>query len=83
MPRHSRRFRWAARVIEVKISRPHPFGKGRGGCTCDLASEGVEAVLNEPTSLNRGEGLVSGLMGEVGGREGEREGGGGSGGKKE
>ena len=57
-----------------------PFGKGRGGCTCDLASEGVKAVLNEPTSLNRGEGLVTGLTGEVGGGEGERESDGGSGG---
>ena len=67
----------------MSLSRPHPFGKGRGGCTGDLASEGVKAVLNEPTSLNRGEGLVAGLTGEVGGREGEREGGGGSGRKKE
>jgi hypothetical protein len=85
---HFRRSRFL-HVNRVQISRSHPFGKGRGSCTCDLASEGpvasegVEAVLNEPTSLNRGEGLVSGLMGEVGGREGEREGGGGSGGKKE
>jgi hypothetical protein len=59
------------------MGRPHPFGKGRGGCTCDLASEGVEAISNEPTSINGGEGLVSGLMGEVGGREGKRKGGGG------
>ena len=80
MFRHGRRYRLAARVVDVKMSRPHPFGKGRGGCTCDLASEGVEAVLNEPTSLNRGEGLVAGLTGEVGGGEGERESDGGSGG---
>jgi hypothetical protein len=59
------------------MGRPHPFEKGRGGCTCDLASEGVEAMSNEPTSINGGEGLVSGLMGEVGGREGKRKGGGG------
>jgi hypothetical protein len=32
-------------------------------------------VLMEPTSLNRGEGLISGSTGEVGGGEGEREGG--------
>ena len=31
-------------------------------------------VLIEPTSLNRGEGLVSGLVGEVGGVEDEGEG---------
>ena len=67
----------------MSLSHPHPFGKGRGGCTSDLASEGVKAVLNEPTSLNRGEGLVAGLTGEVGGHESKREGGGGSGGKNE
>jgi hypothetical protein len=55
-------------------SRPHPFGKGRGGCACALASEGAEAVLIEPTSLNRGEGLVTGFAGEFGGVEGEGEG---------
>ena len=43
----------------ASISRPHPFGKGRGGCSGVLASEGAE-VLREPTSLNRGEGLISG-----------------------
>jgi len=63
-------------------SRPHPFRKGRGGCACVLASEGDEAVLIEPTSLNRGEGLVARLAGEVGGVEskGKGEVGGGSGG---
>ena len=34
-------------------------------------------MLREPTSLDRGEGLVPGLMGEVVGGEGERRGGGG------
>jgi hypothetical protein len=33
--------------------------------------------LVEPTSLNRGEGLVSWVIGEVGGGEGEGGGGGG------
>jgi len=47
---------------------------GRGGCACALASEGAEAVLIEPTSLNRGEGLVTGFAGEFGGVEGEGEG---------
>jgi hypothetical protein len=61
----------------ARLSRPHPFGKGRGGWGCILASEGAEAVLKEPTSLNRGEGLVAGLTGEVGGVEGEGEGEGG------
>ena len=39
-----------------------------------LASEGTEVVLTHPTSLNRGEGLVTGMMGKVGGVEGEGEG---------
>ena len=64
----------------VITSRPHPFGKGRGGCGSILACEGARAMLTEPTSLNRGEGLVTGLTGEVGGGEGERESDGGSGG---
>jgi len=34
-------------------------------------------VLKEPTSLNGGKGLVAGSTGEVGGVEGEGEGGGG------
>jgi len=49
------------------INRPHPFGKGRGGGGFVLASEGTAAVLIEPTSLSRGEGLVYGLLCEVGG----------------
>ena len=36
-------------------------------------------LLTEPTSLNGGEGLVSGLIGEVSSGEGEGEGGVGSG----
>ena len=65
------------------MSHPYPFGKGRGSYTCNLASEGVKAVMNEPTSLNRGEGLIARLMGKVGGCKGERKGGGGSGGKRD
>jgi hypothetical protein len=61
----------------ASLSRPHPYGKGRGGGGRILASEGAAAVLREPTSLNRGEGLISGLTGEVGGVEGEGGGGGG------
>jgi hypothetical protein len=34
-------------------------------------------MLTEPTSLNRGEGLVTGFAGDVGGGEGASEGGGG------
>jgi hypothetical protein len=45
----------------VSPSRPHPFGKGRGGSSSNLACEGAGAMLTEPTSLNRGEGLVTGL----------------------
>ena len=36
-----------------------------------LTSEGTKAVLTQPTSLNRGEGLVTRMMGEVGSIEGE------------
>ena len=50
--------------------------KGRGGCSSILACEGAGAMLTEPTSLNRGEGLVTGTPGEVGGGEGASEGGG-------
>jgi hypothetical protein len=57
----------------VRKNRPHPFGKGRG-CACALTSEGAGAVLIEPTSLTRGEGLVARLAGEVGGVEGKSEG---------
>jgi len=42
------------------ISRPHPFGKGRGGCSCVLACEVAGVFLVEATSLNIGEGLVAG-----------------------
>jgi hypothetical protein len=62
---------------------PHPFAKGRGGWGSILACEGAEAELTEPTSLNRGEGLVAGLIGAVGGMEGEGEGEDGSGGRSE
>ena len=47
----------------------------RGGATVPvLASEGAKASLIEPTSLNRGEGLIAELTGEAGGVEGEGEG---------
>ena len=52
---------------QARLSHPHPFGKGRGGYGCILACEGVVAMEVEPTSLDRGEGLVSGLTGEIGG----------------
>ena len=53
-------------------SRPHPFGKGRGGCSSILACEGAGAMLTEPTSLNGG--ARDGVAG-VGGSEGASEGG--------
>jgi hypothetical protein len=62
-----------------RLSRPHPFGKGRGGWDCILACEGAVAMEVEPTSLNRGEGLAAGWSGDVGGVQGEGEGEGGGG----
>jgi len=68
----------------ARLTCPHPFGKGRGGLGCNLACEGAEGVLKEPTSLIRGEGLVAVLTCEVGGVEDEGEGeGGGGGGRRE
>jgi hypothetical protein len=53
---------------------------------CILASEGAEVVLKEPTSFKGREGLVAESTGEVGGVEGEGEGGwwwrGGGGGRE-
>jgi len=49
----------------VNLSRPHPFGKGRGGWVCILTCEGAAGLIVEPTSLKRGEGLASGLLGVV------------------
>ena len=67
-----------------RLACPHPFGKGRGGCTYVFTSEEPEAVLIEPTSLNRGEGLVARLTREAGGGEGKDEGeDGGCGGRRE
>ena len=55
------------------LSHPHPFRKGRGGSGCILASEGAVAVEDEPTSLNRGEGLAAESTGEVGGKRARAE----------
>jgi len=52
-----------------------PLERGGGGYDCILASEGAAEMLVEPTSLNRGEGLVARSTGSVGGGEGEGEGG--------
>jgi hypothetical protein len=59
------------------VSRPHPSGKGRGGRGSILACEGAVTMLTEPTSLNRGEGLMTGSPDDVGGSVGASEGGGG------
>ena len=61
----------------ASINRPHPFGKGRGGCGSILACEGVAAASIEPTSLKGGEGLTVGSIGHVGSGESEGEGCGG------
>ena len=52
-----------------------PLERGGSSYGCILASEEAAEMLVEPTSLNRGEGLVAMLMGSVGGGEGEGEGG--------
>ena len=55
----------------VNLSCPHPSGKGRGGCSRAGISKQVQVFEFEPTSLNRGEGLISELQhwfeGEMGG----------------
>ena len=38
---------------------PHPYGKGRGGCSGVGISEQIQALELEPTSLKRGKGLIS------------------------
>jgi len=57
------------------MGRPHPFGKGRGGRASVLASEVAGVLLDEPTSLNRGEELVSAWLGVKCGGKGECGGG--------
>jgi hypothetical protein len=63
----------------ANLSRPHPYGKGRGGCSAVAISERVQVFEVEPTSLKRGEGLISGLQGVVEGEMGDEGEGGGSG----
>jgi len=67
----------------ANLSRPHPYGKGRGRCSGVGISKQIQAFELEPTSLKRGEGLISVLKrvleGEIGG-EGEGGGGGMDGG---
>ena len=52
----------------ASLSRPHPSGKGRGGCNEVRGSGCAEALVCEPTSLKGGEGLIAGLSRLVGGR---------------
>jgi hypothetical protein len=52
----------------MSLRCPHPSGKGRGGRV--RISEGGEAFELEPTSLKRGEGLISGCFRVVGGESG-------------
>jgi len=43
-----------------KNKLPHiPLERGGGGYSCILTSEGAAEMVVEPTSLNRGEGLVA------------------------
>jgi len=65
---------WTSHILcQACTSHPHPYGKWGGSCSCDLASEGAEAVIIQPTSLDRGEGLIYRFAGEVGGVEHEGE----------
>ena len=78
-----RRFVFPCLLASLTLLLPPPFALlrahiplERGGAaeaTSSLLREN-RSVLREPTSLNRGEGLVVGLMGEVGGGEGEGKG---------
>jgi len=60
---------------EAKL--PTSLWKGEGWLGCILTCEGAVVVEVEPTSLNRGGGLVMGLPGKVVGGVGASEGGGG------
>jgi len=55
----------------ANLSRPHACEKGRGECSGVAVSGPVQAFELEPTSLKRGEGLISELQrvveGEMGG----------------
>jgi hypothetical protein len=56
------------------MHRPHPFGKGRGGCGGVLASEGVDARLLSPHPSVEGRGSRLGdwvWLGSNRGSEGE------------
>jgi hypothetical protein len=57
---------------QVDLSRPHPSGKGRGGCDGVGISEQIQVLALEPTSLKRGEGLTAGLYRAVEGEMGWR-----------
>jgi len=46
-------------LCQAMLRCPHPFGKGRGVSGCNLASEEAKVMMIEPTSLNRGEGLMA------------------------
>jgi len=60
------------------MSRPTSIWKGRGDCGWLRASECAKAFAFEPTSLKRGEGLVSGgYVWLAANRGSEREGSGG------
>jgi hypothetical protein len=50
-------------TVEHLCTRPHPFRKGRGRCGCRHPG----LLMVEPTSLNGGEGLVSGWLQVVAG----------------
>ena len=52
---------------QTTISCPHPLEKGRGSWGCILACEGAVALVGEPTSPNRGEGVAVELWGVVAG----------------
>jgi len=63
--------------LSSEAKPPTSLWKGEGRLGCILACEGAVAVEVEPTSLNRGEGLVTGSPGDVLGGVGTSEGGGG------
>jgi hypothetical protein len=51
-------------ILVARLSRPHPVGKGRGSCSCILASEGADKLLVSPHPSIEGRGSLAGRLGK-------------------